>query len=505
MSPEQTLQKQEIQEQRIPPQDIRAEQSLLGSILLDKEAFFKVADIIQANDFYDNAHKTIFQTMDSLAEKHRPIDILTVSASLKRNKLLDNIGGDTYLTKLTYSVPSAMNIAHYADIVYHKSVMRSLINISYKIGELGYADELEVDDLIDQAEQYMFTVAKRSSQAFGKMSKELLQDAFNRIEHLHSHKGEVRGLSTGFSGLDQMLSGLQKSDLVILAARPALGKSALAIDIARNVATKHKVPVGIFSLEMSTDQIVDRMISATAHTDLWKIRTGKKLTDRDFENIQSAMDALSTAPIFIDDHLTSSVLQMRTMARRLQSEHGLGLLVIDYLQLIQPKSKFDNLAAQVSEISRALKSLARELEIPVLCLSQLSRDIERRGGPPKLSDLRDSGSIEQDADVVMFIQRDAYSEDPVAQSTTQLHIAKHRNGPVGKVELAFNRQYASFQDMEKNIEEQPPSPYENYDNSQPTDHYNANGDFADSDTQHIDTMNSDDATSDNINADDVPY
>lgn len=490
------------QEQRVPPQDTQAEQSLLGSILLDKEAFFKVADIIQANDFYDNSHAVIFQAMELLAEKNRPIDILTVSAYLKRKKQLDDVGGDTYLTKLTYSVPSAMNISHYADIVYHKSVMRSLINISYKIGELGYVDELEVDDLIDQAEQYMFTIAKRSSQAFGKMSKEVLQDAFARIERLSSHKGEVRGLSTGFSGLDQMLSGLQKSDLIILAARPSLGKSALAIDIARNVAIKNKVPVGIFSLEMSTDQIVDRMISATAHTDLWKIRTGKKLVDQDFYNIQSAMDILSTAPIFIDDHLTSSVLQMRTMARRLQSEHGLGLLVIDYLQLIQPKSKFDNLAAQVSEISRAMKSLARELEIPVLCLSQLSRDIERRGGTPKLSDLRDSGSIEQDADVVMFIQREAYSDDPVAQSATQLHIAKHRNGPIGKVELIFNRQYASFQDVEKNIVEPPPSQYENYNNNQPIDEYSADSDFTDSDTQHIDTMNN---TDDDINADDVPY
>ena len=496
MAQEQTL---TIQEQRVPPQDIQAERSLLGSILIDKEAFFKVADIIQANDFYDNAHNVIFQAMGWLAEKNRPIDILTVSAYLKRKKILDEIGGDTYLTQLTYSVPSAMNISHYADIVYHKSVMRSLINISYKIGELGYADELEVDDLIDQAEQYMFAIAKRSSQAFSKMSKESLQDAFDRIDRLSKHKGEVRGLSTGFSGLDQMLSGLQKSDLIILAARPALGKSALGIDIARNVAIKHKVPVGIFSLEMSTDQIVDRMISATAHTDLWKIRTGKKLVDQDFTNISNAMNTLSTAPIFIDDHLTSSVLQMRTMARRLQSEHGLGLLIIDYLQLIQPKSKFDNLAAQVSEISRALKSLARELEIPVLCLSQLSRDIERRGGPPKLSDLRDSGSIEQDADVVMFIQREAYSDDPVAQSTTHLYIAKHRNGPTGKIDLMFNKQYASFQDVEKNIVESPAPAYEDYSNSQPMNEYNDN-DFTDSDTQHIDQINNDD-----VGMDDVPY
>ena len=494
MPPEQTTQ-QGTQEQRILPRDIRAEQSLLGSILIDKEAFFKVADIIQPNDFYDNAHRTIFQAMEWLAENNRPIDILTISSYLKRKKMLDDIGGDTYLTKLTYSVPSAMNISHYADIVYHKSVMRSLIHISYDIGQLGYREELEIDDLIDQAERHIFTIAKRSSQSFKKMDKNLLQEAFQRIDHLHKNKGEVRGIATGFSGLDQMLSGLQDSDLVILAARPSLGKSALAVDIARNVAIKNKIPVGMFSLEMSTDQIVDRMISATAHTDLWKIRTGKRLDDQDFQNIQNALGELSESPIFIDDHLTSGVLQMRTMARRLKSEHGLGLLIIDYLQLIQPKSKFDNLAAQVSEISRALKSLARELSIPILCLSQLSRDIEKRGGTPRLSDLRDSGSIEQDADVVMFIHRDVYKDDPAAQSAAQVYIAKHRNGPVGKVDLMFNRQYASFQDIEKNIVESPPPAYEPY-NQPPVEDYDNS--FTDSDTQHIDTMNDDPYSDDDI-------
>lgn len=450
------MEDQKTIEQRLPPQDLDAERSVLGAILIDKDSFFKVSDIVVKDDFYDTSNQIIFEAMSDLAEKSEPIDILTVSGHLRNKKLIDRIGGDAYLTKITGSVPSAIHIEHYAKIVYKKAIMRSLIKTSYDIGQLGYQEDRDVDEIVDDAEKYLLKIASRSaSQSFESIDKDRLTQAFERIDHLSKNRGEVRGVPTGFSGIDNLLSGLQDSDLVILAARPSLGKSAMAVDIARNVAVKGKIPVGIFSLEMSTDQVVDRMISATSHVDLWKIRTGKGLKDSDFNNINNALGTLSEAPIFVDDKLTSSILQMKTMARKLQAEKGLGLLIIDYLQLIQPNRRFDNLAAEVSEISRSLKSLARELEIPVLALSQLSREVEKRGGRPRLSDLRDSGAIEQDADVVMFIHREIYKDDPEAQIGAQIYIEKHRNGPTGKVDLVFNKQYASFQDVEKTLTEAP--------------------------------------------------
>jgi replicative DNA helicase len=438
------------QQDRVPPQDIGAEQSVLGSVLIDKEAFFRVADALKPDDFYSPQHRVVFSTMIDLAEKNRPIDILTVSGRLKENKKLEEIGGHAYLTKLVNSVPTASNVTYYADMVRRKAILRRLIESSYHIAQLGYQEDQDVNVLLDQAEQHVFSIAENSSQSFYRLDKSALEEAFERIDHLSKNKGEVRGVPTGFADLDHMLSGFQKSDLIILAARPSLGKSSLALDIARNVATKHKVPVGIFSLEMSQDQIIDRMISATAHVDLWKIRTGKKLEDNDFTRIQDALNTLSEAPVFIDDGLTSSILQMRAMARRLQAEHGLGLLIVDYLQLIQPRRDSDSTVQQVSEISRALKAIARELNIPVLALSQLSRAVEQRGGRPRLSDLRDSGSIEQDADVVMFIHRDTQNhDDPMAGNIAELIVAKHRNGPTGKVDLIFNSTWASFGDAER--------------------------------------------------------
>lgn len=423
---------------------------MLGSVLIDKEAFFRVADALKSDDFYSPQHRLIFTVMLQLAEKNRPIDILTVSGALKETKKLEDVGGHAYLTKLVNSVPTASNVTYYADMVRRKSILRRLIESSYHIAQLGYQEDQDVNVLLDQAEQHVFSIAENSSQNFYRLDKSALEEAFERIDHLSKNKGEVRGVPTGFADLDHMLSGFQKSDLVILAARPSLGKSSLALDIARNVASQHKVPVGIFSLEMSQDQIIDRMISSTAHVDLWKIRTGKRLEDNDFMRIQDALNTLSEAPIFIDDGLTSSVLQMRAMARRLQAEHGLGLLIVDYLQLIQPRRDSDSVVSQVSEISRSLKALARELNIPVLALSQLSRAVEQRGGRPRLSDLRDSGSIEQDADVVMFIHRETQNhEDPEAGNIAELIVAKHRNGPTGKVDLVFNRAWASFADPEK--------------------------------------------------------
>ena len=439
---------------RIPPQDIEAEQSVLGSILMDKEAFFKVADVLASGDFYLNDHKQVYEAITELAEKGQPTDILTVSSKLKEKGKLKDMGGQSALTKLVNSVPSASHINHYANIVHKKSLLRKMIEASYHIAELGYQEADDIDILLDEAEKKVFNISQRiNSQNFSPL-KTNLEQAFDRIDKLHKNKGEMRGVPTGFHDLDEYLAGLQKSDLVILAARPSLGKSALAMDIARRVSVEEKIPVGIFSLEMSRDQIVDRMIASEAGVDLWRLRTGRLSSKgelNDFVKIQNALGNLSEAPIYIDDGLTSSVLQMRAMARRLQAERGLGLLIVDYLQLIQPRSSSESMVQQITEISRSLKALARELNVPVLALSQLSRAVEQRHPPiPKLSDLRDSGSIEQDADVVLFIYRDVRNqEDPEAQNTAEIHIAKHRNGPIGKVNLYFDRKSASFRNLDK--------------------------------------------------------
>ncbi|MDX1535617.1 MAG: replicative DNA helicase [Candidatus Spechtbacterales bacterium] len=435
---------------RLPPQDIEAEQSVLGSILMDKEAFFRVIDVLHPNDFYVDAHRRVFETMTELSEKGQPLDILSVSSKLKEKSHLENIGGKSTLTQMVNSVPSSAHVTHYANIVHKKSVLRKLIESSHAIGQLGYKEEEDVEVLLDEAERHIFNISERmSSQSFASLKGDLGQ-AFERIDKLHKNTGEIRGVSTGFTDLDNYLSGMQKSDLVILAARPSLGKSSLALDIARNAAANNKVPVGIFSLEMSRDQVVDRMLAAEAGVDLWRLRTGKLSSSgeyNDFVKIQDALGSLSEAPVYIDDGLTSSVLQMRAMARRLQAERGLGLLIVDYLQLIQPKTSSDSMVQQITEISRSLKALARELNIPVLALSQLSRAVEQRPDKtPKLSDLRDSGSIEQDADVVLFIARDPRDPD---DHTAEIHIAKHRNGPIGKIQLFFDRKSATFKSLDK--------------------------------------------------------
>ncbi|MEX2145224.1 MAG: replicative DNA helicase [Candidatus Spechtbacterales bacterium] len=438
---------------RLPPQDTEAEQAVLGSILINKESFFKVADFLNSEDFYLPVHKKIFNTLIELSEKGQPLDLLSVSSKLKERGQLEEVGGQGLLTKLVNSVPSAAHINHYAGIVYKKSVLRKLIESSYKIAELGYRESEDTDILLDEAEKVVFQISQRAnSQNFSSL-KSSLEEAFERIERLHGDPGALRGLATGFSDLDNKLAGLQKSDLIILAARPSLGKSALALDIARHAAIKSKVPVGIFSLEMSHDQIVDRFLAAEAGVDLWRLRMGKLSSageHNDFEKIQKALGSLSEAPIYMDDGLTSSVLQMRAMARRLQAEKGLGLLIIDYLQLIQPRGSNDNMVQQITEISRSLKALARELNIPVLALSQLSRAAAQSGEKPKLHHLRDSGSIEQDADVVLFIHRDIFdTDDPAKSSLSEIHIAKHRNGPTGKVDLYFDRGSTSFKNLDK--------------------------------------------------------
>jgi len=441
-------------QEKIPPQNIEAEKSLLGCLMLDKNAIIKVADFLQMKDFYKQTHQQIYQAILDLFEKGEPVDFLAVSSRLKEKNLLEEIGGNSYLTELINTVPTATHISNYAKIVQRKRILRDLIETSQEINLMGYNEQEDIDVLLDKAEQKIFSIAQKSlTQRFFPI-KDGLADAFERIDKLSKHEGGLRGLPTGFTSLDNTLAGLQKSDLIILASRPSLGKSALAVNIAANIAISEKIPIGIFSLEMSKDQVIDRLIAGLADVDLWRLRTGRLSSDgddNDFSRIQHAMGQLSEAPIYIDDAATSNVLQMRAMARRLQAEHGLGLIIIDYLQLMEPRNPTVTLVQQVSEISRALKGLARELNVPVLALSQLSRAVEHRVPQiPRLADLRESGSLEQDADVVLFIYReDRYNSDTARKNITDIIIAKHRNGPVGKVELYFDDQRVCFRNLEK--------------------------------------------------------
>lgn len=433
---------------RMPPSSVEAEQSVLGALMLDKEAIVKVADLISPQDFYKSAHEKIYEAVLALYEKSDPIDVLSLSTKLEEQGKIDEIGGASYLASLVGMVPSASSIVYYAKIVQKKAVLRRLIHAAAEISEMGYNEAEDIEKVLDEAEQILFSISQKSlKQEFTPISS-ILGEAFDRLDDLHKNKGEMRGVPTGFTDLDNLLSGFQKSDLIILAARPSVGKTSLALDIARNVGSKAKVPVGIFSLEMSSDQLVDRMIAAESNIDLWRLRTGN-LKDSDFEKINDTMGKLSEAPIFIDDAASANIMEIRTMARRLQAEHDLGLIVIDYLQLMEGRSK-ENRVQEISEISRGLKMLAKELNIPVIALSQLSRAIESRPDQrPKLSDLRESGSIEQDADVVMFIYReDRVNPDTENKGIAEIVVAKHRNGPVGSKSLYWHEQSASFKNLE---------------------------------------------------------
>ena len=441
---------------KIPPHSDEAEQAALGSLLIDKDAIIKIADSLQPDDFYNDKNRIIYEAIQEIYGKREPIDLLSVVARLTDKKELEKIGGRSYLASLTNAVPTATNVVNYAGIVQKKATLRRLIKAAHDILSFGYKETDEVDTLLDESEQALFQVSQKYlRQNFVPLSN-ILTEAFNRIDEIHKEAGKLRGVSTGYKDLDNKLGGLQKSDLVILASRPSMGKTSLALDIARTVATKEKIPVGIFSLEMSKDQLVDRLLCAEAGVDLWKMRTGK-LSDSpdndDFPRIGQAMGVLSEAPIYIDDTATTNIMEIRTKARRLQMEHGLGLIVIDYLQLMEGRSdaNADNRVQVIGEISRALKGIARELNVPVLALSQLSRAVEMSSPPiPKLSHLRESGSIEQDADVVMFIYREEYyKRDSDRKNIADIIIAKHRNGPTGQVELFFDIEKASFKTLEK--------------------------------------------------------
>lgn len=438
--------------EKLPPQNIEAERSLLGSLMLDKNAMLKVADFLEPRDFYKETHQEIYEAIQELFAKAEPIDLLSVSARLKEKEKLEFIGGNAYLADLINSVPTAFHVLNYAKIVQKKRILRDLISASYDIGQLGYNESEDPEILLDLAEKKIFSIAQKSlSQNFVHV-KDALEDAFERIDMLSRHEGNLRGVPTGFTDLDNMLAGLQKSDLIVLASRPSIGKSSLAIDIARNVASATKLPVAIFSLEMSKDQIIERLIAAQSGIDLWRLRTGKlSAQNEDFQKIQEALHALSEIHIYIDDAASSNILQMRAMARRLQASKGLALVIVDYLQLIEPRNTEVGLVQQMTEVSRSLKSLARELNVPVLALSQLSRAVEQRVPQiPRLSDLRETGAIEQDADVVLFIYREEkYKPDTPRKNIADIIIAKHRNGPVGKVELFFDEQRVTFRNLAK--------------------------------------------------------
>lgn len=448
--------------EKIPPHNLEAEQSLLGSILLDKDAMLKIADAIDPADFYKIGHALIFEAMLELYGKGEPVDLLTLSNRLEEKGQLERAGGRAFLASLSNSVPTTAHIKNYADIIARKATLRKLLNAAQEISRLGYQEDGEdIEPVLDQAQQQIYQITqKHIKQAFTPI-RGILSEAFDRIDELHREKGKLRGVPTGFRELDNILAGLQNSDLVILAARPSVGKTSLALDIARHVAIREKVAVGIFSLEMSKEQFVDRMLCAEAGVDLWKMRTGN-LSDSpnsdDFPRIGHAMGVLSEAPIYIDDHPATNVMQLRTKARRLKSEHGLGLIIIDYLQLMEGSGKggSDNRVQEVSEMSRGLKGLARELNVPVLALSQLSRAVEQtKPAIPKLSHLRESGSIEQDADVVLFIYRKAADRNyrledipPDERYLGEIHVAKHRNGPTGVAKVFFDEARASYRNLD---------------------------------------------------------
>ncbi|HET8884044.1 MAG TPA: replicative DNA helicase [Candidatus Saccharimonadales bacterium] len=441
----------EVAAGKIPPQNLDAEKSLLGAVLIDEETLADISEHVNAKDFYDKRHAAIYSGMMRLYERHKPVDLLTLTDELKKKDDLDVIGGSAYLTELTNYVPTAAHAEAYAEMVALKAVRRRLIKASAEISELGYDEDNGLQELLEKAEAELFSVSDQTLKQDLVSIESILNESFDRMEELHRNKGALRGVRTGYRDLDNMTAGLQRSDLIILAARPAMGKTTLVTNLAYNVATVAKQPVLFFSLEMSKEQLVDRMLSDASGVNAWNIRTGN-LSDDDFSKISDAMGEMAEAPIYIDDTPGVSVLEMRTKARRIAHEQPIGLIIVDYLQLMQGSGRDNgNRVQEVSEISRGLKLIARELNVPVIALSQLSRSVESRSPQiPQLADLRESGSIEQDADIVMFIYREAYyNPETERENITDLIIAKHRNGPTGKVELYFHPERLRFMSLDK--------------------------------------------------------
>ncbi len=430
---------------KVPPHSDEAERSVLGSILLDRDAIVQVSEFLQPEHFYQAKHGDIYRAMVALFEAREPIDLVTLPQKLKALKLLAQVGGVSYISTLVEGVPSSANIKHYGEIIQGYYTRRRLISDSSSMIEMSFDEGSDVSTILDQAEQKVFSLSQASMRQGFLPIRNVLAESFDRLDELSKKSGSLRGVSTGFNDLDNCLAGMQDSNLLILAARPGMGKTAFSLNIAQHASVVDKVPVGIFSLEMSKEELVDRMLVAEADIDAWRLKTGK-LTSTDFEKLSGAMGVLAEAPLFIDDTPGISVLEMRTKARRLKSEHNVGLIVVDYLQLVKGRN-LENRVQEVAEISQGLKNLARELKVPVLALSQLSRSIEHRGSgsSPQLSDLRESGSIEQDADVVMFL----YREDVEDLSNIKLNVAKHRNGALRTIDLRFKGERVRFYGVDK--------------------------------------------------------
>src|SRR5574344_173325 len=438
---------------RIPPQDIESERSLLGSILLDDTRFPDILEKLKATDFYDNRHEAIYNAMVQLYNSNQKIDLVTITSELRNEKILKNVGGSPYLAELTNFVPTATHIDSYAKNVEQASIRRRLIQAGTNIATEAYDGTKDVPMLLGTAERELFNVSDQTIKSDYTKLDDLLVDAFDRMERLRENKGELRGLKTGFKDLDKKTAGFQKGDLIIVGARPAMGKTTFAQNLAYNIASINKRGVLFFSMEMSKAEIVDRIISDASSVDNWKIRTGN-ITDEDFAKIGDAMGEMSEVPIYIDDTSSMTVLELRNKARRAAHEHDIGVIIVDYLQLIAGSSRYaGNRVQEVTEISRGLKTLARDLEVPVIALAQLSRSIKDREDPrPVLTDLRESGSIEQDADLVMFLHRiDYYHQEPDYEPTniTELILAKHRHGPIGMIELYFHPELLRFMSLDK--------------------------------------------------------
>jgi replicative DNA helicase len=438
---------------KIPPHSDEAEMSLLGSVLIDTDAIVKVSGIVTPEDFYDEKHRHIFAGLKHLYESHNPIDVLTLTDQLKAKKQLDSVGGASYLNELTNYVPTAAHVNHYAEIVAEKALRRRLISATSTISDISYDENKKLGEIVEEAESRLFEVSDKNIKHGIVSLENVLDESFDRLDELHKDKGTIRGIPTGYKDLDNILAGLQKSDLIIIAARPSMGKTALSLNLAHNIATKSQQTVLLFSLEMSKEQLVDRLLAAEAGVDAWNLRTGN-LSDSDFEKIGQAMGTLSEAKIFIDDSPSITISDMRTKARREAHKNPLGLIIVDYLQLMSGGARYSgdaNRVQEISEISRGLKSIARELNVPVVALSQLSRSVESRHPQiPQLQDLRESGSIEQDADVVTFLYREEYyNPDTNRKNITDIFIRKHRNGPTGAIELFFDREKQRFSSLEK--------------------------------------------------------
>lgn len=428
----------------IPPQDLDAEESIIGAILLDASAIVNVVQTLKPEHFYKAGHGDIYSAIYQLYERREPIDLVTLTAQLKKNGKFDKVGGAAYLAQLASAVPTSANITQYARIVRDHFIKRQLISTASKITSAAFDQTQDIRSLLDETEQAIFGLSQEELRTNFLPIKDVLAESFDRLDELHKKAGGLRGVPTGFADLDGRLAGMQDSNLLILASRPGLGKTSLSLNIARHVSVNEGLPVGIFSLEMSREELVDRLLVAQSDVDAWKLKTGN-LDDEDFDRLQEAMGILADAPLFIDDTPAANILEMRTKARRLQVEHGLSFLVVDYLQLIHARN-LENRVQEVSEISQALKNLARELKIPVLACSQMSRAVEQRGTKkPQLADLRESGAIEQDADVVMFL----WKPDPEKGEEVKLDIQKHRNGPTGEIDLFFNDKRVKFYGVEK--------------------------------------------------------